>query len=418
VCGRGIVGALLVLVPGPAASPASAQIRVAEWSGGALELTGYVQTFTGAWRAPGDLAPEDGSDPWEGIHAGVARLAWTARLGERVVVEVHDRFQGEVGSSVGPGTAGIGVSVVPERTLDLKSVLLQGDDVRLRHDLDRLAVTVYTPVADLTLGRQAVTWGNASLFPVADLWGRFSPFELDTQQKPGVDAVRALAYPGDGVEVDLVVADAGRDQGLSAAAHATFSRGWGDATLGAGKFWDEAILLVGATRVMETANLRLEAAVPWSLEEDRRLDPRITAGVDRIGVRWSWSAELHWNGLGSGDPEGYREILEGEALARGESYLLGRAYAGGLAAWTPDEEGRLRVALAVLGNLEDRSASVSPSASYDLGQSGRIILGGLIPTGAEPELQAQAGAPLPVIRLRSEFGSYGRLGYLQLALYF
>lgn len=407
-----LVGAVAV-----GCAPASAQIQVLERPWGGVDLTGYVQTFTGAWRPP-DAFAASGTDPWSGIHAAVARLAWTARFGERVVVEIHNRFQGEVGSTAGPGTAGIGITVVPERSVDLESVLLDGEDVRLRHDLDRLAVTVYTPVADLTVGRQAVTWGSAMLFPVADLWGRFSPFELDTQQKPGVDAVRALAYPGDGVEVDLVVADAGRDEGVSAAGHATFSRGWGDAMVGAGKFWDEVVLLAGVTRVLETTNLRLEGALPWSLDQDRRLDPRLTVGVDRIGVRWTLSAEVHWNGLGTGDPDRYLEVLQGDPLARGESYLLGRAYAGGLAVWSPDAEGRLRVALAVLANVEDPSASFSPSASYDLGQAGRITLGGLVPAGEEPELVVQPGMPVPAPRLRSEFGSYGRLGYLQLALYF
>lgn len=408
-----LLAAAWVAMPGPA----SAQIRVVDRPWGGVELTGYVQTFTGAWRTP-DAFAAPGTEPWTGIHAGVARLAWTARFGERVVLEVHDRFQGEVGSAAGLGTAGIGVSVVPERRVDLESVLLEGEDVRLRHDLDRLALTLYTPLADFTVGRQAVTWGSALLFPVADLWGRFSPFELDTQQKPGVDAVRALSYPADGLELDLVVADAGRGEGVSAAAHATFSLDWGDATVGAGKFWDEVVLLAGATRVLETVNLRLEGALPWSLDQDRRLDPRVTAGLDRIGARWSLSAEVHWNGLGTGDPDRYLDIAQGEPVARGESYLLGRAYAGGAVAWTPDAEGRLRISLAVLGNVEDRSASISPSASYDLGQAGRITLGGLLPAGEEPDFAAQPGSPLPVPRLRSEFGSYGRLGYLQLALYF
>jgi len=39
---------------------------------------------------------------------------------------------------------------------------------------------LYLDQFDVTLGRQAITWGVAKLFPSADLWSQFSPFELDT----------------------------------------------------------------------------------------------------------------------------------------------------------------------------------------------------------------------------------------------
>lgn len=378
-----------------------------------VELTGYVQALSGARRPPGALGNE-----WAGLHGGVVRLAWTGGFGDDVVVEVHQRLLSQVGSGVGVGGAGLGVSVVPERSFDLSTTLVEGEDTRIWHDLDRLSVTVYTGWADVTAGRQAITWGTAALFPVADLWGRFSPFEVDTQQKPGVDAVRALAYPAEGVELDLVVADAGSDEGVSAAGHVVLTRGWGDLRAGAGKFWDEAILLAGVTRVLEATTLRVEAALPYHLDRDRWEDPRITLGVDRPGVRWSWSGELHLNGLGAGEPEGYLEILQGEALARGESYLLGRLYAGGLVSWNPDEDGRARLSIAALGNLDDGSASLTPSASYDVGQSARLTLGGLFTVGDEPGLLQPPGGGQPVLRLRSEFGSYGRMAYLVLAVFF
>ena len=69
-------------------------------------------------------------------------------------------------------------------------------------------------------------------------------------------------------------------------------------------------------------------------------------------------------------------------------------------------------------NLEDVSTALFPAMSYDLGQAGRVTLGGLVTFGAEPELVTLAGSPLPVLRFLSEFGSYGQFGYLQLALYF
>ncbi len=54
--------------------------------------------------------------------------------------------------------------------------------------------------------------GISNIFPIADLWAQFSPFELDTEEKPGADAVRALHDPASGLEWDIVVADRGTNR--------------------------------------------------------------------------------------------------------------------------------------------------------------------------------------------------------------
>jgi hypothetical protein len=385
---------------------------VAEGEEARLELTGYVQTVSGAVRASGEL-----DEGWAGFHGAVGRLAWTATLGDALFVEVHNRFLLSVGAGAGSGAAGLGVTATPGRTVDLTTELLRGEDLLLLHDLDRLAATVYTGPVDLTVGRQAITWGTASIFPVLDLWGRFSPFELDTQQKPGVDAVRGLLYPGAGRELDLVVADGGEGETVSAAGQLTQTLSWGDVAVGAGKFWEQAMVLGGVTWSRATTNLRLEAALPWSLEDDELLDPRITLGIDGLGIRWSWSAEYHLNGIGTDEVSEYLEVFSAEAFARGESYLVGRHYLGGLVSWSPDAENRLRLTAALQANLGDGSTVWFPSASYDLGQTSRIILGGLVGVGASP-LVTEGPGDLQIPEPRSEFGSYGRQGYLQVAVFF
>ncbi len=110
---------------------------------------------------------------------------------------------------------GFGVSVIPGRRWDLSSVFVDQERLRVWHDVDRLSLTWYNDVADVTVGRQAITWGISNVYPVADLWAQFSPFELDTEEKPGIDAVRVLSYPGQRLELDAVVADRGSVQRLS-----------------------------------------------------------------------------------------------------------------------------------------------------------------------------------------------------------
>lgn len=402
---------LLTVVLHPASpSPAAAQIPLAGGDWGGVELSGYVQGLSG-WATPAD-----GLGEADAVNGVVLRLAWQANLGPRVVLEVHDRFLADFGDA--PATAaGFGVSAATARTVDLTSTVVNTPDARVLHDLDRLSATVYAPGADVTVGRQAVTWGTALLFPVADLWGRFSPFELDTQQKPGVDAARALAYPADGMELDLVVADGGRGNGPSAAAQVTLSRGWGDLFVAGGRFWDQAMLMGGVTWSLATVNLRGEAALPWATADGAPRDPRLTIGLEHLSPRWSLVAELHLNGLGASDPDRYGEVLASDALARGETYLLGRRYVGVSGGWSPDVAGRITVGGAVQANVDDGSVVLLPSVSWDVGRAIRWTAGGLVGVGAGPEVSSLPGGGTTVVP-GSEFGSYGRFVYLQVATFF
>ena len=164
------------------------------------------------------------------------RLKWLVDVGGWLRLNVHNRLQSQYSSSDGGGrrdVLGFGVSAVPGRSLDLETTLVDEDHLRVWHDLDRLAVTIYSDVVDLTIGRQAITWGISNLFPIADLWAQFSPFELDTEEKPGLDAIRALMYPAEGVELDAVIADRGASRDLSAGIRATVELRMADVYVGA-----------------------------------------------------------------------------------------------------------------------------------------------------------------------------------------
>lgn len=379
-----------------------------------LGIGGYVRSLTGIHDA-GYTVPT--GDRRSSFHSDVARIEWRAAWGDRLVLEAHQRIQVRVSSSGGPfgSVAGFGVSADPGRAVDLESVWRPDERTRVSHDLDRLAVTAYTSLGDVTVGRQAITWGSSLLFPVADLWARFSPYELDTEEKPGVDAVRVLAYPAPGVEVDAVVADRGARDDVSAGVRATWTSGAADLWGGAGRLWNEAMVLGGATWIFDTTKLRAEAVVPRDLDAGRWLDPRMTLGFDWVGSRWLLTAEYHFNGLGAPDPRSYAGRLASESFARGESYFLGRHYLGGSVSWTADAQERVRVTATALTNLGDPSGALLPGVSWDLGASARLTLGGLLTAGDEPAFLLGG---LPDVRLRSEYGTYGSLGYGLISIYF
>ncbi|HET7038602.1 MAG TPA: hypothetical protein VFH97_01860, partial [Gemmatimonadales bacterium] len=272
------------------------------------------------------------------------------------------------------------------------------------------AVTLRTGPADVTVGRQAISWGISTLFPVADLWARFSPFELDTEEKPGSDAVRVLSYPWRGVELDAVAAARGRADDWSAGLRGSVDLPAADLYAAAGKFWNEVIAMAGVVWVLDQVKLRLEGALPYDLDLDDWQRVRATAGADWLSSRVTVTGEYHLNGIGAADPGGYLATLADPRLRRGETYYLGQHYLGGAFSWTADEEERLTLAASALWNVEDGSAVATPLVSYDFGQSTSVSLGAVVSFGATPTVVPPG--------LRSEFGTYGDLGFTRVSVYF
>ena len=82
---------------------------------------------------------------------------------------------------------------------------------------------------------------------------------------------------------------------------------------------------------------------------------------------------------------------------------------GAALGYTVDQEARLTFALSSLWNVEDRSAAVTPTLSYDFGQSTSVSFGTLQSFGSTPTVAPAA--------LRSEFGTYGDLWFVRLSVY-
>jgi hypothetical protein len=389
----------------------SAQFRVLEQGDATLELGGYVRSLTQLYDLGYDLPEADHQEG--GIHAEIVRLKWNLRFGSDLILEVHNRFQAQVASSAtgfGGASVGFGVSAVPGRRWDLSSDLVDQERLHVWHDIDRLSLTWYTGFGDLTAGRQAITWGISSLYPVADLWAQFSPFELDTEEKPGVDAVRLLKYPASGLELDAVAADRGSSRNFSAGLRGSLTLPWADLYFGGGKFWREAMALAGISAPVGSYKLRAEGALPFHLDKDRFRLPRVTVGLDWLGGEIMVSGEYNYNGIGATDPDAYLRVLNGPMFARGETYFLGRHNLGGMVNWTPGND-RLALTATGLWNLLDPSGALVPNLTYDFGQETRVSGGALISFGKTPVFAPEA-------RLRSEFGTYGDFGYLMLSVYF
>ncbi len=65
------------------------------------------------------------------------------------------------------------------------------------YDLDRLFYQYQKENHSLTVGRQAIDWGVGRFWQPLNVFGAFSPVDIDTDYKPGIDAVLYEGYPSD-----------------------------------------------------------------------------------------------------------------------------------------------------------------------------------------------------------------------------
>lgn len=408
------VFALLAVIA--SAVPAWGASLIAEDENGTLTLSGYVRTLAGLRQLSFELAP--GIPPSAvkdhfGLSSTVLRLEWKVSLGDHVTAEVHQRAFLRVYSETlkfGGEKMGLGASVVPSRSIDLRSVPFNDDRLLLEHDIDRFAVRARLGDFDVTIGRQAITWGVAELFTVADLWTNFSPFELDTTQKRGVDALRALYSRDQSLEIEAVIADRGTLEDLSGGLRVATYGSVADFYFALAKQWREILAFAGVSATVGAFKLRAEAAEPFDLDRVSFSPPRVSMGADWLHPSFTLSLEGHYNGTGVLRSSQYlTHYTSSPALAHGESYLLGRWYAGASAIWKVSE--LLQLSFAVFCNLQDPSAAVAGGITYQINQGTELSIGAFQGIGKSPLINDQ-------LVVRSELGSAGGMYYLTLSSFF
>lgn len=398
--------------------PAWGQYHLIDGKGGSLEVSANLQMLSAYVDLPDLEAPvgfESVFPDAAGLGSAVGRLEWSAYLSDRVSVEMHNRFFWQSSTiSTELMQQGFGVSPQGGTRFDTSYDFVDTGSARLSHDLDRLVVGVYFNRVDLYLGRQAISWGIASLFPVADRFAPLSPFELDTLQRRGVDAVRAITNLTHDWELDLIVADRGKDEPLALAARVERFGDSSDIYLGAGRFWERLSVLGGMTWLAGNWKVYGEAEGLYHLD-DREVElPRVTLGAQRVSMTWQLGAELHFNGLGAAGSEDYGVSLESDVFQRGESYFLGQYY-GGLNGLYSFESG-WGVGGAVMSNLADPSVVVFPTIQYQLQAQMSLNAGAYLGFGSEPDLPDESLEQ--GLTLNSEYGSFADMYFVQMTAFF
>jgi hypothetical protein len=380
--------------------------------------------------------PFFGGAAGDALSQTLLRLTLLGRPRAWVSYEVHG-VQSIGYASGGSALGALPFSLVPRdvryRALDAARTWHEEREVAATLWLDRANVKLALPWADVTLGRQAITLGKTYFWNPLDVFLPFDPQQFDQEYKPGVDAVRLQVPLGRFAGLDVIGAAGARSAlGTSPTATALDATWFWSAVLG------RAFTTVGGWDLALQGG-RSTAATSWAGASSGKVGPlgaRRGAQLWAEGARRS-SGALSWRasgrsrtrrsdrprpplslGLtlegeyflnGAGDPDHLEAALL--RFANGGTLALGRHLLGFLVSYEilPILTGQL----GWIVDAGDPSLQLQPRLLWSAADEVDVLAGAIIGRGERPV------EPLPgAVELRSEFGTFPDVYYVEVKLYF
>ncbi len=303
------------------------------------------------------------------------------------------------------------------RYLDMERVLHNGNHSLDTLYVDRANVTFKTRSTKVTAGRQAIGFGRITLLSPLDVISPFSPEAIDTEVRPGVDAVQAAGYFGLGGEIGAAVVFGDTNEHNSYIA--AFSQNWSgmDILAMAGSLQKRNMAGLGLAGNIKGLGLKAEAAVYNGKNvstPEGDLHSSFTVGAVEAWYRFENGiniiSEYYYNGAGTGNSGDYTNVMSSAFTEDGLNYLAGKHYL----ILEPSYELHPLVTLECLAirNLDDSSMLIRPL--IDISMSDNLVLQVFwsFYTGDKPNLM------YPAYVIKSEFGSSGDYGGISMKYYF
>ena len=374
----------------------------------ASEVSGYLKAFS-IYQFEQSATFVDRPD--QALGEASLRLMWEPK-GSFWTSEFHYEIQGFQSSREG----WVGSDLVRSNTSDryrfddLNPVIAEGKKSVLRQNLDRANVRLKAGQWDITLGRQALTMGSARLVSPVDVFLPFDLRVLDTEYRPGIDALRLERALGDLSALDIgwvVGAEGQRDQSAMFAQWITNYQGIDYATT-----WIERdqvrLLGLGVTGAIGQHGVWFEAAKVAGREDYWRSSLGIDGGVGDTGL---WMVELHYNGAGTSESEGYLSQNNVDAYRNFGVFLFARRYV--LSALSVQLSAVTGFASQWVFNLDDQSSffqvSIDRHVSDEWG-----LRAGVYRFGGDSDLKFTMEGPA----LGSEFGMNPHVVFVGARYYF
>lgn len=215
----------------------------------------------------------------------------------------------------------------PYRLAGLEWRLVSGDTGEWRAEIDRAAVRLHLPRADVTAGRQAIGWGRGALFGAVDLFAPFTPLAVDREWRRGVDAIRADVKLSDRISLDTVAAA----ETTGPSTLATRLRGYTkrlDLEILGGSRAGEPFAGAAGSAAIRDAELHGEFAV---FKTGSGAIPKAVAGGSYLipfAKGLFVHGEYHYSGFGASTPGALASLVRDPAFLvrylRGDTQILGR----------------------------------------------------------------------------------------------
>ncbi len=284
-------------------------------------------------------------------------------------------------------------------------VLLQNlDRFNLRFDLGK---------ADITIGRQAISFGSARFVSPTDIFEPFMISTLDKEYRVGVDAVRYQASLGAFSEVDLGLVIGHEGRADASAIYGRYKTSISGNDLEGTVILRDQFTLVGGgiERAIFDFGFWSEVAFVTSKNESDYF--RGSIGIDHsIGETGLFMIEYHHSTAGAKSPGEYLDLYQTEPLENGGVYLLGRNYIIPSVSLTATP--LLGLSASVFINIDDESTFFRAGGEYNLSDNLYTDFGVFVGIGDNSRMVPA----LPPIDVGSEFGDFPFMAYASLRYYF
>ena len=354
----------------------------------AADFTGHVQSTVAAWRS-------DSRGDEAGWLNGF-RVAGEQDLGPLRLDAAYEFAIVQAEPEAGGGTD----------WLNLQGTLSRGRRLDRRHRFDRLQLA-WSPAddIDLTIGRQAVSWGTTIYLTPADPFAPFSPSDTFREYRRGVDALRLRAWPDALSEVDLVLRPSRlqeREELTVLGRTLTTWKNWEVSSWG-GSLYGDAAAAIGAAGEIGDWAIRFETVLRDTKGRTRGRGALGAYRTLQVGDRdLDLALEYQRDGLGAVTEKEFEDLLQSDPYRRGEMQVPGRDQVLARAAYRIHP--LWEIAWLTLWNPNSGSAVLAPGFTYSVSDEATLTGGAFahiadpVPESALPEetrdRAASAGALL------------------------
>jgi len=307
----------------------------------------------------------------------------------------------------------------PNTSADLTKTWREDENWSTRLHVDRLYLHGRHGALRWSAGRQPYGFGNIVILSPLDIIAPFSPDAIDTEYRPGVDALR-FDYATSRGDLLSYVTVRDEDPSLSSyLATGSFNVAGLDLLLVAGDLRKREMGGLGLAGNL--GGLGIKGELSWYQGKDVNISGGDLYDEFAIAATELWYrfdndliilVEYLYNGAGAEQPEAYLQAAGSATVTEGLNTLLGQNYL--LFAPSIELHPLLSVSLLGIWNIDDDSYMVRPQIAISLGDNLSLNISHTLNRGSEPKTGLLPGLQTP----RSEFGTYGDSAALYVRWYF